>query len=158
MKTSVVLIGLALAFYGFEPAQFMNADQNRCSSEIEVSLDEYKWKNRLVVLFARDAEQDHYQLQLEKFESYESGIKDRDLLFISILEEGCSKIEGRAISDKSADTIQKRLNPRNKSFRVVLIGKDGTVKLQREQILNPDELFRIIDQMPMRRREMKNDS
>lgn len=150
----IVLFILAITLNENNIPDLMNRDQNSCSSETEISLDEYKWKNRIVVLFARGAESDLYQSQMEKFTSREEGIKDRDLLFISVFEKGCSKINGQEISDKSADSLRQRLSAGNEPFRIVLIGKDGTVKLQREKVVTPDELFEIIDQMPMRRREM----
>jgi hypothetical protein len=152
----VILFILAITLNEENILDFMNRDPNTCNSEMEISLDEYRWQNRIVVLFARDAESDLYQLQMKKFASRESGIKDRDLLFISVFEEDCSKIDGKEISDKSADSIRQRLKAGNKPFRIVLIGKDGTVKLQREKVVTPDKLFGIIDQMPMRRREMND--
>ena len=42
-----------------------------------------------------------------------------------------------------------------KSFSVVLIGKDGGEKLRRTTPLSPDELFAIVDAMPMRRAGMR---
>jgi hypothetical protein len=155
MKTIILLLIFLATISQVNGAEFMSIKQNPCNSERKISLDDYKWKNRVVVLFATDAESDLYQSQMDKFESLESGIKDRDLLFISIFEEGCSEINSKSISDKSAASIRKQLRKGKDPFQIVLIGKDGTVKLQRNEILSPDELFDIIDQMPMRRREMK---
>ncbi len=42
-----------------------------------------------------------------------------------------------------------------KTFSVVLIGKDGGEKLRRTTPLSPEELFAIVDAMPMRRDEMR---
>jgi hypothetical protein len=42
-----------------------------------------------------------------------------------------------------------------KSFSVVLIGKDGGEKLRRAIPLSPEELFAVVDAMPMRRAEMR---
>lgn len=42
-----------------------------------------------------------------------------------------------------------------RSFSVVLIGKDGGEKLRRATPLSPEELFAIVDAMPMRRAEMR---
>lgn len=41
-------------------------------------------------------------------------------------------------------------------FMVTLIGKDGGEKLRREVPLVPEELFAVVDAMPMRRAEMKS--
>jgi hypothetical protein len=40
------------------------------------------------------------------------------------------------------------------AFKVVLIGLDGGIKLQKNGQLTPEELFGTIDSMPMRRAEM----
>ena len=40
-------------------------------------------------------------------------------------------------------------------FTVILVGKDGGEKYRAERVVDPDELFALIDMMPMRRREMR---
>ena len=37
----------------------------------------------------------------------------------------------------------------------MLVGKDGTVKHRSGEPVEPDELYALIDEMPMRRREMR---
>lgn len=49
--------------------------------------------------------------------------------------------------------VQTRLSA--KSFSVVLIGKDGGEKLRRTAVVAPEELFALVDAMPMRRAEMR---
>jgi hypothetical protein len=39
-------------------------------------------------------------------------------------------------------------------FEVLLIGKDGGVKLRQQEPVGTDVLFAVIDAMPMRRQEM----
>lgn len=41
------------------------------------------------------------------------------------------------------------------AFSVILIGKDGGEKLRRPTPLSPEELFAIVEAMPMRRAEMR---
>ncbi|RXK55345.1 DUF4174 domain-containing protein [Oleiharenicola lentus] len=41
------------------------------------------------------------------------------------------------------------------TFTVTLIGKDGGEKLRRSTPLPPEELFALVDTMPMRREEMR---
>jgi len=43
--------------------------------------------------------------------------------------------------------------PASDRFRVLLIGKDGGVKLRRDRPVDPAELEALIDTMPMRRQE-----
>jgi hypothetical protein len=49
--------------------------------------------------------------------------------------------------------IKTRFN--TPAFSVVLIGKDGGEKLRRSTPLSPDELFALVDAMPMRRAERR---
>lgn len=40
------------------------------------------------------------------------------------------------------------------TFEVLLVGKDGGVKLRRQKLVTPAEIAALIDTMPMRREEM----
>ncbi|MDG2404831.1 MAG: DUF4174 domain-containing protein, partial [Paracoccaceae bacterium] len=50
--------------------------------------------------------------------------------------------------------LREKLRPRG--FMLVLIGKDGGVKLRKPFPWNVREISRVIDKMPMRRQEMKD--
>ena len=41
---------------------------------------------------------------------------------------------------------------------MILIGLDGGVKLRQTEMISLDKLFTLIDGMPMRRREIKNEN
>jgi hypothetical protein len=41
-------------------------------------------------------------------------------------------------------------------FEIILIGKDGGVKLRSKTPISLEELFSLIDAMPMRRQEMRD--
>ena len=41
-------------------------------------------------------------------------------------------------------------------FRVILIGLDGGIKIEKVKAISKEELFQKIDAMPMRIREIKN--
>jgi len=38
-------------------------------------------------------------------------------------------------------------------FALMLVGKDGAVKFRSDKVVVPDEIFGLIDQMPMRQKE-----
>jgi len=44
------------------------------------------------------------------------------------------------------------------TFEVLLVGKDGGVKLRRDKLVIASEIIALIDTMPMRREEMKHRS
>lgn len=42
------------------------------------------------------------------------------------------------------------------TFAAVLVGKDGGEKFRSDEPVRPEDLFDLIDDMPMRRREMQD--
>jgi len=123
----------------------------------DVSLDQFRWNNRILVLFANDSTQEAYQDQMDLLKSHNDGVLERDLVIFSIFDNQCSLLGDQIISDASAREIRQRLSPAS-SYSIYLIGKDGGVKLKREQVLEIEELFSVIDRMPMRQREMRDGS
>jgi hypothetical protein len=51
--------------------------------------------------------------------------------------------------------LRKSYGVDEQNYAVLLIGKDGGVKLRREVPVTTTELFSLIDSMPMRKREMR---
>lgn len=127
-----------------------------CDEGDTVSLRDFTWKNRVIILNAENQNQDLYQSQVNSFSSLESHIQDRDLVIISLFREGCSTLNGNKISGESADNIRRNLQINDGEYSVLLIGKDGGVKFRKNEIVEPVELFSVIDRMPMRQREMRN--
>jgi len=121
----------------------------------DISLDQFRWENRILVLFSPDSDDESYQTQMEKFSNLEDELRDRDLILFSVFDEECSKLNDEVISDTSAESIRERLGTQDNGYSIFLFGKDGGVKLNKDEVLEPEELFRVIDRMPMRRREMR---
>jgi len=92
---------------------------------------------------------------MDKFSSLEDEIRDRDLVIFSIFDNECSTMNGDVISESSSHSIREKLSPAESGYSIFLIGKDGGVKLKQDEVLEPAELFRVIDRMPMRQREMR---
>lgn len=90
----------------------------------------YQWKNRVVLIAAPNVQDNRYRAQAASFMSAYPELLERDLIVLTRFGE-----EG---------------------FKVTLIGKDGGVKLTRGEVLSSSELFAVIDAMPMRRAEMRN--
>ncbi len=55
-----------------------------------------------------------------------------------------------------ATGLRSRFGVSPRQFRVILVGKDGGMKLSSASPVSAAELFRVIDAMPMRRLEMRN--
>jgi hypothetical protein len=101
-------------------------------------LKHFQWKNRILLLFAPTASDESLKKQIDQIETNRSGFEERDLIAFIIPDQS---------------PLRARLHVDNKTYTVILLGKDGTEKLRQQSVLDPEKLFRLIDSMPMRRAE-----
>ena len=105
----------------------------------DLNLKDYRWKNRVLLTFGNPTS-DKLQNQKAILATDPDGLEDRDMV---ILEP------------PQTNTLAKRYKVDPKNFMVILVGKDGGEKLRQEEPVTLDQLFGLIDQMPMRQREMR---
>ena len=103
---------------------------------------QYRWSHRVVVALASSPSDPNLSAQRRIFAAMGAGARERDLV---LLEATDNTLEGAAL---------RRRFGGGKSFRTVLIGKDGGEKVVSERPMGPGDLFATIDAMPMRRAEM----
>jgi len=111
---------------------------------------EFKWKKRILLLIDTKNDLNTRNLQLSEFNARSNEMKERDLvLFV---------YNGKEVLDRYG--MLTDINPDNLSYGefqgIILIGKDGGVKFRKKYLVKANEVFDLIDQMPMRRSEMKN--
>jgi hypothetical protein len=123
-----------------------------------IDLSEYIWKNRLLLLFTPSLRGPRYLELKEDLSSQEEEVLDRDLLVFHILESGETKLGNSPLPESSGDYLREKFSITPGAFTVLLIGKDGGVKLRREGQVELAEIFSLIDTMPMRQREMTEKS
>lgn len=110
----------------------------------ESVLETARWEYRLLlVLFAEDAYLDSIRPLWEPYET-RTGAAERDLLFL-FADPGLS------------EAIARRFRIAPGQPTTVLIGKDGAAKLVTRNPVGPEQIFPLIDAMPMRQREMAAD-
>ena len=106
-----------------------------------IELNQYLWKNRIILTFAEDEHPDLIKLKAEMKENdYE--ILNRDLLHFHFSNDG---------------KIGNHTTTNDQSFRILLIGKDGGIKYESNRSVSLIHLFELIDSMPMRQDEMQHD-
>lgn len=121
---------------------------------LEFDLDALRWKNRILILFGPSESDPSFRLQKQDLASRTEEVIERDLVILEILEHGESQASQEILSKETAESIRNRFNARSGHFQVLLIGKDGGVKLRSEQPVPVQDIFGLIDSMPMRRQEM----
>jgi hypothetical protein len=123
-----------------------------------IDLSQYLWKNRLLFIFAPNRSHPRLDALHRALSAQAAQVSDRDLVIFEILESGPSRVDTAVIDSETARVLRERFNPARVDFKVVLVGKDGGVKLDRSDQTNLKDIFALIDAMPMRREEMRQKS
>jgi hypothetical protein len=121
-----------------------------------LDLDSLHGRDRVLVLFSPSKSDASFQSQKQGLDSSAEGVFERNLMVLEIIEKGQSRAGNQLLSEKSVQDIRKRLGVETGSFQVLLIGKDGGVKLRSSEPVSMKDLFDLIDSMPMRRQEMES--
>ena len=109
-------------------------------------LKEYLWKNRVIITFSNSETNSERNLLIQQIEKYQCEYKIRDLVHIDLIQG----------TDQYKRISQKFLIPAGTEFKLLLVGKDGEVKLNTKSS-DLKEVFSLIDTMPMRKREMQSE-
>jgi hypothetical protein len=121
---------------------------------MNVDFEPFKWKNRLLLVFAPDSSHPLLQSLQGDISTRKHEVDDRDLVVFEILGVGTSKRDGTRLDPHTAASLRKQFDISPKAFSLILVGKDGRVKLRRNDPVKLEEIFRLIDSMPMRQEEM----
>lgn len=124
-----------------------------CLTAQSQDLRKHRWEDRIVLLISDSLDSDILKQQLQLFQQAEKALKERKIVVYQISSSRVKKGINKS-SAVSNGALYKRYKKSDAPFEVVLIGLDGGVKLRKERIVKPPELFELIDRMPMRRAEM----
>ena len=139
MKQFFALIALILI-----PLQSLSEDTNLfIDVDKNMSLTNFEWTHRPIVVFANSPNDTNFILQIKLLEDNIKALQERDVLVLL------------DTNPAQETALRQKLRPRG--FALLLIGKDGQVKLRKPFPWNVRELSRVIDKMPMRRQEMNSE-
>ena len=134
------------------------------SDSVDFRLEAHQWKHRLLFVFVPSGADDVRSVQEERFDGHDAGFRDRDLLLLTLRgsEEGTLRaapgVDPRELTRSAVGRLYDRFDVPADSFRVVLVGKDGTEKRRDAEPVTARSVFDTIDAMPMRQREMRESS
>jgi len=122
------------------------------------TLDAYLWQNRLMIIFtpALDDRRLIHQRNLNVHAI--EGLKERHMVVFAVIGDrriGPELGRAPASSAAAAEVLRQRFGVAPGHFAIVLVGKDGTEKYRADDLVDPSVIFDIVDGMPMRRREMR---
>ena len=118
------------------------------------SMDAYIWKNRPLLIFAPNCEDQILAAQRSEISSHSEELHERDMIVIEIAADHVT-INNQDTPDLKATDLRNRYGVDAGETVVLLVGKDGGVKIRQSHVLSAEALFKTIDAMPMRQREMR---
>lgn len=125
-----------------------------CSNTIAQDFDSYQSKNRIILLKETNLDSDWLKAQVKRLQSDIGELNERQLVVFILTDDMVYDIE-QNVTDLDAEIIEDQYGLSD--FQgLALIGKDGGVKLKEGFIVNPKTIFELIDSMPQRQSETKN--
>ncbi|MCY4261117.1 MAG: DUF4174 domain-containing protein [Rhodobacteraceae bacterium] len=124
-----------------EPEQELAVIDMTLPERVGLGVDEYRWINRLVVVFADSGSDPRFREQMTFLREDEGDLLDRDVVVL--------------VDTNPAAESALRLRYRPRGFVVLLVGKDGALALRKPVPWNVRALRNAIDKLPVRQQEMK---
>jgi hypothetical protein len=124
-------------------------------SAMDVDVERFLWKKRLLLIFSPERADPLFNGLVNEISSRRGDVEDRDLVIFEILESGASKMNSSELEPQKAASFRERFEIPKNTFTVILLGKDGGIKLKRNDQVRLEEIFLLIDSMPMRQDEMR---
>ena len=147
-ETMKRLIASVLIALGALPAAANDADtlarDTVFATQDATDLARFIWTKRPIVVFADTPADPRFAEQVALLEAEATELLERDVVVVVDTDPA------------AASPLRRKLRPRG--FMMVLIGKDGGVKLRKPFAWDVRELSRAIDKMPMRLQEMRGAS
>ncbi|MDU8913241.1 DUF4174 domain-containing protein [Aestuariicoccus sp. MJ-SS9] len=111
-------------------------------SAADVTLGEFLWLKRPVVVFADSAADPRYVQQMQFITERLDALVDRDVVVITDTDPA------------ARSEVRRTLRPRG--FMLAVIAKDGTVVIRKPAPWSVREISRSIDKLPLRQQEIRD--
>ncbi len=119
-------------------------------------LSTFRWQQRVLIVFAISAADPRVATFEQAIAPVACELDDRDLVVGFSFRDGESRLGDRALPDAEAHALRQMQPSAANDFAVILVGKDGGVKARYADVPSLEEIFVLIDGMPMRRSEMRS--
>jgi hypothetical protein len=149
---SLLLLALASSVMLFSPLS-ARADPDPLSA--------YRWKHRLLVVYAPDTEAGRATLSTFRasLDDRMEDVLDRDLLIVPVGDlprPGDALRPAVELGDSARSHVRRRFGLEGREVQLLLIGRDGGMKARQSgAMIELERVFELVDSMPMRRAEMQ---
>jgi hypothetical protein len=118
------------------------ADHTIVFTAQDVTLDDFVWQARALVVFGQSPDDPQFLRQMELLSARPEDLSERDVIIITDTDP------------ENPSDLRNQLRPRG--FMLALLGKDGRVALRKPAPWDVRELSRSIDKMPLRQQEISD--
>jgi hypothetical protein len=127
-------------------------DETNAAYAAVASLEQFQWKNRVFIVIA-DQDNSRAARQENQLLADRVALEERDMVILKLVGSSIKPLFGSG-DGLDGEALRQELDmPDTGEFAAFLLGKDGTVKLKASEPITSDELFAIIDSMPVRAAE-----
>lgn len=117
-------------------------------------LSSIQWKNRVLLIMSEDPNDPMVKQQVSLFSEDNEEMQERKLVLLQVFPN-FYLMGGKSGIRRTSEEVYFDYKSSKKSFELILIGLDGDEKMRRTELMRPEDLYALIDSMPMRRYEMK---
>lgn len=137
---------------------FLSMFISSCGNATDIGqvFENYLWEKRVVLIFAPDQENENHLKQIRIFDEAKDAMAERDITQWVIINNTRVVKDGAMLPHIGAPKFYRHFNVPAQDFTVILLGKDGEVKLRKKSIVTSSALFSLIDSMPMRKQKMQH--
>lgn len=116
-------------------------------------LGDYLWRSRPLLLFAPAPNDARLVEALSRIQATRCEFTDRDMVAGVVVDDGDSTLDGQSVGSDEARRLRTQFAIGPDAFAAILIGKDGGEKWRAGDVPDLQEIYAVIDGMPMRERE-----
>lgn len=110
------------------------------------SLKEHRWQDRVLLVLHTDTASELAEQQITLLQAKQKELEERRLVMYRIASDESNPKLARIFKEYASETSE---------LAVLLIGLDGGVKMRKQSLVQPQEIFTLIDGMPMRRAALR---
>ncbi len=118
-------------------------------------LVDYRWERRPLLVFAPAHSDPRLAETLSRIEATRCDFASRDMVLGEVLATGGSTLDGQPVNVEQSQRLRAQFTIDAKAFTVVLIGKDGGEKMRVTEVPDLQQIYAVIDGMPMRSNEIR---
>ena len=123
---------------------------------METLLEKYKGDSRILIIFTPSVEKDIYIWQQRELEENVLGMIDRDLVVAVVNGSGRSFEGEEEISEEAVKELRNRFKVKDHEYVAFLLDKDSQLKYRDDKPVAMEDIFSIIDAMPLRKQELED--